>query len=283
MNGRIAGLIVLLTAAMALGFAASQRDPGSDHPTLNPALELAGRPVQMVDRAVSQTLGMDALDEAALGREILARSPWRELPGPRQDAVRAVVAELAKGAHKPFDYRAFLIDEPYPNAFAMPGGVVLVTRPLLDLLAEDELAAVLAHEIGHVELSHGLDAAKFEIAAKKLKVSELGAIADLLYGVFVRHAYSKAAEAEADDYAFEALVASRWDPGAEARAFHRLLELDHDARGGLHPLRDFLASHPDLTHREAEFRARAEAWWADHPGEPRVRGSGPIAETSGLP
>ena len=57
---------------------------------------------------------------------------------------------------------------PMPNAFALPGGVIIVTGGLLKTLkSEAELAAVLSHEMGHIELSHCLDTVRFQLLARK--------------------------------------------------------------------------------------------------------------------
>ena len=54
-----------------------------------------------------------------------------------------------------FPFTFTLVDMPVPNAFALPGGQIFVTRGMLDLgLDDDMLAAVLGHEIGHVTLEH---------------------------------------------------------------------------------------------------------------------------------
>jgi len=58
-------------------------------------------------------------------------------------------------------YHFLLLDSDEINAFAAPGGLILVTRGMLRCCEnEDELAAVLAHEICHAELKHGLSAIK---------------------------------------------------------------------------------------------------------------------------
>lgn len=55
----------------------------------------------------------------------------------------------------PGSYRFFLLDDPETNAFAVPGGYIYVNRGLLALLGnEDELAAVIGHEIGHLQSGH---------------------------------------------------------------------------------------------------------------------------------
>ncbi len=54
-----------------------------------------------------------------------------------------------------FPFTFGLVDMPMPNAFALPGGQIFITRGMLDLgLDDDMLATVLGHEIGHVTLEH---------------------------------------------------------------------------------------------------------------------------------
>ncbi len=65
------------------------------------------------------------------------------------------VAREANFAELPISF--FLIDMPEPNAFALPGGQIFVTRGMIELgLTDDELAALLGHEIGHVVKRHGV-------------------------------------------------------------------------------------------------------------------------------
>ena len=63
----------------------------------------------------------------------------------------------ASGNPHAFDFRFFVINSSDPTAFAVPGGYVYITSSLLEnLRSEDELAAVLAHEIGHVNERHAM-------------------------------------------------------------------------------------------------------------------------------
>ncbi len=66
---------------------------------------------------------------------------------------------LRAAGEDPSDYRLIVVEAPRigPNAFAMPGGTLVVTTDLIELLGRDELVlAVLAHEVGHVTGDHGL-------------------------------------------------------------------------------------------------------------------------------
>ena len=59
--------------------------------------------------------------------------------------------------NNPFEFKFFLADSPEPNAFALPGGYVYVTRGILPLVqTEDELAGIMAHEIIHVTERHSV-------------------------------------------------------------------------------------------------------------------------------
>jgi predicted Zn-dependent protease len=270
--GRAAGLAAFVAVGLALGWVATQRERGSDRPSAAPVAELVGRAAQTADRGLAQALGVSELDEARLGDAFAAHAPWIEAAGSDQDYVRAVLADVATAAHKGFSYRGYLVRDPTPNAHAMAGGIVLVTTGLLAILdREDALACVLAHEVGHVELSHGLDAAKYEIAAARLGAKPLGEVATVVHGALLRRTFSLAAEAEADRYAVERMMASRWDPGGCAAAF-RSLGAASSGDGQTSLLREYLSSHPPVAQREARARAAAEAWWADHPGEARWRG-----------
>ncbi len=62
-----------------------------------------------------------------------------------------------RSGFRDFPFTFYLIDLPVPNAFALPGGQIFVTRGMLDLgLDDDMLAGLLGHEIGHVTQRHGL-------------------------------------------------------------------------------------------------------------------------------
>jgi len=78
--------------------------------------------------------------------------------------VNHVGETLALNSSRPYTYGGYhfaVLDTDEINAFACPGGIIFVTLGMLDLVEnEDQLAAVLAHEIGHVSQKHGLDVIK---------------------------------------------------------------------------------------------------------------------------
>jgi len=249
-------------------------------PTFTSAFQLLGETVRVADRLAGRVMPVDDIDEAALGEALRSYydDPDHKSPDPVAEAyVNAVLATVAESADKNFPYQAYLLDWDVPNAMALPGGVIFVTSGLLESLEDEaQLSAVLAHEVGHIELSHCLDAVKFELAARKIGAAPLGELADLAARLMVRHAFSKTQEHEADVYAWTWLVHSRYDPRGAGGAFAALDRWNRGAgdgggyRAGL--LRDYFSSHPPLEIRESEFRNRAERWWESHPTERRYVG-----------
>lgn len=168
-----------------------------------------------------------------------------------QDYVQQVGIRLASGSERsqlPWTFR--VVDDPVPNAFALPGGYVFVTRGLLGVAnSEAELAGVIAHAIGHVNARHGVQALARQSGAElglwAVPVAELRSLdggaavgAGLL---FAEHGPD--AERQADDLAFNYMVAAGYDVRELADVFAALGRLE--AMGGRSALPSWLATHPD--------------------------------------
>ena len=148
-----------------------------------------------------------------------------------------------------------------PNAFALPGGNVLVTRRLLEQAgSENELAFVLAHELGHVEardplraLGRGLLVA---LALAAAGGSDGAAIAGSAAALGER-VFSREQERAADRFAL-ALVAAEYGHVAGASDFLRRLP-DAGSAGAAERAASWLATHPRSDDRVAELEALAHA------------------------
>ncbi|MCE5256533.1 MAG: M48 family metalloprotease [Spirochaetaceae bacterium] len=166
-------------------------------------------------------------------------------------------------------YRFIVLDSEEVNAFASPGGHILVTRGLLKLTrSEDELAAVLAHEITHVALRHGLASVEglrltdiISEAVISAGLASGGKVADFttafgnaIAGIakqIIVSGYSQAYEFEADGEARRIIAAAGYDPQALARLISRLPERDSEHTSG------FAATHPERQTR-IDILARSE-------------------------
>ncbi|HEX9208433.1 MAG TPA: M48 family metallopeptidase [Steroidobacteraceae bacterium] len=276
---RLALLAVLVGCGIALVLVLQQQRARAPLATTwTSAFQVLGTPLKLADRAASRVLPIGEVDEAALGDVYLASFDSRYDGASREQRyVDSLLEELRPYAGKSFDYRAYVVDYPSPNAMALPGGVILVTRDLLTTLhSESELFAVLAHELGHIERGHCFDTVRFELLTRKVGAEPIGELADMAAGLLLRHSFSKTMEHEADAYAYELLTHSRYDPRGVGLSFRSLQQ--YETRLGAAqahasgPLRDYFTSHPPLAIRAAEYTARADAWWTQHPAERRYVG-----------
>lgn len=162
----------------------------------------------------------------------------------------------AMGSEAP-QFTFAVIDDPSANAFALPGGFVVVHMGLIDLAdSGDEIAGVLAHELAHVTHRHGMQRVLRSAGASVLFGLILGS-SDL--GALARHAedlthraYDRDQEREADAAGRATLSAARVPADGLARLFARMSERHGDTAG----VWTFLSSHPALAER---VRAASEA------------------------
>ncbi len=130
------------------------------------------------------------------------------------------------------NYKVYLVDE--INAFAMPDGTVRVYSGLMDLMNDDEVLAVIGHEIGHVANEHSLNQYKKAYLAKAAKEGltaaggTVGGIAGA-YGdigeAYLNAQFSQSDELESDAYGVKVLHEAGHDPYAAAAAQEKLQKL----------------------------------------------------------
>lgn len=255
------------------------------------ALEIG---LKLGQTAYSLAKAMDHLtpeDEFYLGRaaaaQILALYPLYEDP----EALRylnLVGGSLVLASDRPevYDgYRFAILDSDEINAFACPGALVLVTRGMLRLTAsEDELAAVLAHEIGHIQSRHAREVIeekrwkKFWAVAgtgavvglgnKVLRqlAGTLGTMAENLFVALHTKGYGKKMERQADPQAVTLLERTGYDPHALVRVLEKLRDLRKDEGK-----KGFLRTHPKPEGRLDELGKLRKAEPRPVPETRRVR------------
>ena len=203
-------------------------------------------------------------DEKALGLE--AQRAVRQQATLMRD--RAVVnyirqfgAELvAAGRPTPFDVHWYVVEDEELNAFAIPGGSIYVHTGLIQKVDHaDELAGVLAHELGHVTARHvaqnarrqrntGLIATIFTFMVAILTgnpyIANAGDLVSQLAGIAYLNTFSRDFEREADALGVETLVKAGYNPEGMPRMFEKLKK-----EGGSHGGPQFLMSHPATDER----------------------------------
>ena len=151
--------------------------------------------------------------------------------------IREIGAKLVR--HLPptgLKFQFFIIDMPTANAFNTPGGYVFVSRKLISFTkTEDELAGVMAHELGHATVHHAAGDMS-DLWKKILNVTQVGDRKDITekYNLFLERVRTKNVsdkvgheseqQLEADRIGVFAMVAAGYDPNAFSEFFSRLTE-----------------------------------------------------------
>ena len=178
-------------------------------------------------------------------------------------------------------YHFALLDSPEINAFACPGGIILITRGMLSSVkSEDELAAVLAHEIAHIIHRDGVAAIQSSrwseallvigsSAAREFGPKDTAKLVSLFEGsiddvvkTLVVNGYGRDQEKAADSAALGYLAAAGYDPQGLTGYLKRLEQAGHGSKGGI------LTTHPGTDER-LENVAQAGAPQVDLSALPR--------------
>lgn len=208
--------------------------------------------------------------EKPLGEESLA---WMEqqklflpsgLPSETQNFLAEGFRQLHRGLPLDPHYRLEFRRSPAigPNAFALPGGIIVITdEMILKTGSPEEALAVLAHEIGHVERRHVMrhvlqDSVVATVAATLTgDASSLSLAVSGLPVLLARTKYSREFEAEADAFAFALLRKNDLSPELFADLMERLSEGQGRRESGRSW--SFLSTHPVTADRIAHARQAA--------------------------
>ncbi len=163
-----------------------------------------------------------------------------------------------------FSYQFAIVDQFEPNAFALPGGYIFVSRGLLALAnSEDELANVIGHEITHAADRHA--AAQQEYARRQNPL----ALPWILMGRLA--AYSRDQEQAADGGGQILAAQAGYDPAAMSEFLKKLGGVER-LQTGVSRIPSFAATHPGISERVGDCAARAQTIrWERDPGLPEGR------------
>lgn len=154
------------------------------------------------------------------------------------------------------------------NAFATADGSIRVFSGLMDRLGDDELMALVGHEMGHVRNHDTIGAmrkAYLASAARNalgavggalgaLSASQLGSIAEQ----YASAQFSQGQETLADDFSFGFLIRNGYDPYAMASALEKITQISRQGGSEADEVMQLFSTHPDSAWRAARMRSKAD-------------------------
>jgi Zn-dependent protease with chaperone function len=217
---------------------------------------IAGWAAGHVSLAQEQQLGDLAFAQMRAGLKLVDT-------GPAPALVQAIGGRLTAGSK--YRYQWFVADSPEVNAFAMPGGYVVVYTGLIKAAdSAEEVAGVLAHEVQHVELRHSLKNMLHGLGWRALLALAMGDVSGGVWAGMAEQlggmAYGRDLERQADLEGLKALKKAGIAPAGMVSFFAKLAR-----QGGQVPA--FLSTHPSSDERMDSLR-RAIAAQGDYPAAP---------------
>lgn len=197
---------------------------------------------------VAQSLGL--VEDAALQQYV--------------QRIGAALARESERPHLPWSFQ--VVDDPTPNAFALPGGFIFLTRGMMNLIdSEAELAAILGHEIGHVTARHSVSQmsraqlAQFGLGLGSIffpsAAQSFGGLAQTGTQLLLLR-YGRDAERQSDELGFRYALREGYEIREMDDIFVTLMRLGEAS--GRSSLPSWLSTHPAEPERIAAAQARAD-------------------------
>jgi len=228
----VAFFAILGVALVALYW--SLRRPKAASVSPNAVLNMAADAQRDLSRIPMHFTRLSDDQEIAIGKELASRYATQTRPLTPEDQgltkyVTRVGQTLAAHAHRHLPYSfTVLPDHNMINAFSLPGGPVYVGEGMLDqMMTEDELAQVLAHEIEHIDHYHAVERVQVEAQLKNLNLDVVGALVQIPFE-FWQAGYYKDEEFEADREGMYLAVQSGYSPYGAVDLFERFAKLSNE-------------------------------------------------------
>jgi predicted Zn-dependent protease len=281
-------VVVLAVGVSALYF--SQRRHDSTPVSANAVVEVVADAQRDVIRVPMRLTRLSDDEETAIGNQladqysgVTAQLSPEELG--LESYVRRVGNNVSSHAHRRLTYSFHLVpNRAMINAFSLPGGPVYVLEGLLDLMtSEDQLAAVLGHEVEHIDHYHSVERVQVEARLRKLRLDIIGALVQIPLTVW-EAGYNKDEELEADREGMRLAVLGGYSPYGAVTLFERFAKLHNEyiihaqspeeelSELAIQSLEGYFRSHPQPSERLAQAnRLIAQEGWQDRKTEKPFR------------
>ena len=234
---------------------------------VNAQINLSEKALGAVQKGVTGFTFSDA-DAANLSKEAVAKmdkeNPVADDKDPYTLRLKKVFGKHTTENGLTLNFKVYKLKE--VNAFATADGSVRVYSGLMDIMDDNELLAVIGHEIGHVANHDTRDAIKAAYRKEALvdaagsQYEKVGTISEGQIGkighALIDSRYSRKQESEADMYSYDFMKRHGYNVNAVESAFTILAKLTEGKEASF--IEKMLSSHPDPKERAAEAKARAQ-------------------------
>lgn len=204
---------VVLAALVAAAVLATVR-PGPATVGLASVRQLWSDVLRDADQPGMRLTRLTDSEEMRLGDDLMRSIDWIGDRDATARAIRVAGPMLPHVRRHGIVYRFHAIAAPLPNAFALPGGQIMVTTGMMDFVQSDsELAEVLGHEIAHIDLRHAVERYQYQY--------RLGGLVELAHRLAIMP-FSADQELDADAEGLRLAIAGGYDPAAAAAVFTRM-------------------------------------------------------------
>ncbi len=179
---------------------------------------------------------------------VLTMTDFRKVEDSYLDSVLSYTANRLENSfdESRYSYTITLVENEMVNAFALPGGYIIITTGLVNFCdTPEELLAVICHEIGHIEKRHVISRLIKDIGLDLLTSNDPFVTGEIAKTI-VSSGYNRQQEEEADWFACELMVKNLLEPRVLAKLFRKLKE---EGKGGLYDQFEIISSHPNLDSR----------------------------------
>lgn len=203
--------------------------------------------------SIEKDLGKQTL--ASLDSEKLGYFEASKIPVIKQKDITAALATMCSKTNNCPAYQLNFRKSPVigANAFALPGGYIVITDELIALAKNnDEIVAVLAHELGHVKGRHALRQTLQGTISGLIIIAitgDVSSIVSALPALIINMSYSRELETEADNYALQSLKVAC----IPSKSFATLLLKLEKNYGNGSSAPEMISSHPDTKARIVPF------------------------------
>ncbi|MGP0017708.1 MAG: M48 family metalloprotease [Candidatus Sulfotelmatobacter sp.] len=280
MKRAVAFVIVLLVGVAGLYLSQRRHDPTPV--SANAVVAMAADAQRDLTRAPMRLTRLSDDEEIALGKELSSQysaNPQTMTPEERalESYVQRIGDSVSSHAHRRLPYSFHLVpDRSMINGFSLPGGPIYIGEGMLDLMtSEDELAAILAHEIEHIDHYHCAERVQIEAQLRNLQLSIVGSILQIPLQVW-EAGYNKDEELEADREGIRLAVLSGYSPYGAVSMFERFKKLNNEyvihadspeeelSDLAIQSLQGYFRTHPLPSERLAQAnRMIAQEGWQD--------------------